>query len=471
MLRIWNTPEHQLTTFKPIVDHKVGLYTCGPTVYGAAHIGNLRAFLFEDVLKRALRFLGYDVKHVMNITDVGHLVGDGDVGEDKVEKTAAKTGKSAWDIARGYESLFLQDLERLQIIKPDVLPRATEHIAEQIALIRTLEEKGYVYKLTDGLYFDTSKFTSYGSLGGQKLEDKEAGKRVAVNEEKHHPADFALWKFSPAPGEGPKRQMEWESPWGVGFPGWHIECSAMSVKYLGQPFDIHCGGVDHIPVHHENEIAQTEAATGKPLAHYWMHSEFLLVDGKRMGKSEGNGYTLDDLIAKGFEPLAFRYFCLGAHYRSKINFTWEGLEGAQNALHKLRSIARDLPVGAPLAGALGDGQAQGLPLRGFTAALENDLHMPEALAVMWEMLKSEASDQEKGAMLLTMDQVLGLGLAGIIGKKTTAPAEIVALAEARQKARAEKDWAASDALRQQIEDKGWNVKDRDHRSFELEPRA
>ncbi len=462
MLTIWNTPDRRAESFKPISGKHVGLYTCGPTVYGAAHIGNLRAFLFEDVLKRTLLLLGYDVKHVMNITDVGHLVGDGDVGEDKVEKTAAKTGKSAWDIAREYESLFLKDLARLHILKPDALPRATEHIAEQIALVKALEEKGYVYKTSDGLYFDTAKFGAYGKLGGQKLEEKEAGKRVAIRDEKRHPADFALWKFSPTPGAGPKRQMEWESPWGVGFPGWHIECSAMSVKYLGQPFDIHCGGVDHIAVHHENEIAQSEAATGKPLANYWMHSEFLLVDGKRMGKSEGNGYTLDDLIAKGFDPLAFRYFCLGAHYRSKINFTWEGLEGAQHALQKLRTIARALPAGRAHDHA---------PLRGFTEALENDLNTPEALAVMWDMLKSDATDEDKGSMLLKMDEVLGLGLAGLVGKKTMAPQEIVALAEQRQKARAEKDWAASDALRQQIEEKGWNVKDRDHDSFELEPKA
>lgn len=448
MLKLWNTQGRELQEFKPISGKKVGIYTCGPTVYNPAHIGNLRAYLFEDVLVRTLIFLGYDVRRVMNITDVGHLVGDGDVGEDKMEREAARQGKSIWDIAKMYEERFVQDLHRLNILVPEgeLRPHATAYIPEQIALIKILEEKGYTYRISDGIYFDTSKFKDYGKLSGQKLEDKEAGARVEANPEKRHHTDFALWKFA-APGE--KRQMEWESPWGVGFPGWHIECSAMAEKLLGQPFDIHASSVDHIPVHHENEIAQSEAAYEKPLAHYWMHGEFLLIDGGRMGKSLGNAYTLDDIIAKGFDPLAYRFFCLGAHYRSKLNFTWEGLEGAQNALRKLQAFARNLPPVSKTA----------IGLTEFQSALEEDLNTPKALAVMWDFLKSAIPAQEKADVLADMDRVLGLGLAEIIGKPMEIPADVVALAEERQLARQNKDWKKSDELRDAIKEKGWTVED------------
>ncbi|MEI7512723.1 MAG: cysteine--tRNA ligase [Candidatus Uhrbacteria bacterium] len=450
MLKLWNTATRSLEEFKPINKDEVGLYTCGPTVYQPATIGNLRSYLFEDVLKRTLELFEYRVHHVMNITDVGHLVGDGDVGEDKVEKSAVKEGKSAWDIAKMYEGRFTDDLERLNVIVPSGKdrPHATDYIEEQIELIELLEKKGFTYHTSDGIYFDTIRFDGYGKLSGQKLEDKEAGARVEVNTEKHHPADFALWKFSPV---GEKRQMEWDSPWGIGFPGWHIECSAMSEKLLGQPFDIHCGGVDHIPVHHENEIAQSEAAYGKPLANYWMHNEFLLIDGGRMGKSLGNAYTLDDVIVKGFDPLAFRFFCLGAHYRSKLNFTWEGLEGAQNALRKLQHIARALPlVGATHASPLHEG---------FADAMADDLNTPKALAVMWDLLNSTVSDEEKSAALMEIDRVFALGLDQIIGKKIEIPAEIIALADERVKAREQKDWKKSDELRDAIKVKGWIVED------------
>ncbi len=306
MLTFWNTLHRQLEPFSPLKGKTVGLYTCGPTVYNPATIGNLRSYLFEDVLKRTLCFSGFKVKHVMNITDVGHLVGDGDEGEDKIEREAQKAKKSAWEVARDYEARFVADLSRLHILGADEMPRATDHIPEQIALIEQLEKKGFTYRTSDGIYFDTSKFSAYGALSGQKLEDKKSGARVAVNTEKKHPSDFVLWKFSP---EDSKREMEWESPWGVGFPGWHIECSAMSRKYLGQPFDIHCGGVDHIAVHHENEIAQSEEAFGKPLARFWLHNEFLLVDGRGMGKSEANACTLDDWRDKGCDRIVVRYFC------------------------------------------------------------------------------------------------------------------------------------------------------------------
>jgi cysteinyl-tRNA synthetase len=467
MLKLWNTPDRQLKEFHPRKKGQVGLYACGPTVYQTAHIGNLRSYIFEDVLKRTLQFLGYRVNHVMNITDVGHLVSDADVGEDKIEREAARRAKSAWDIAREHEAEFLRDLDRLNVEQPVVLPRATEHIAEQIALIGQLEKKGFTYRTSDGVYFDTSKFPDYGKLSGQPLEEKEEGARVAANPEKRNPSDFALWKLSepkrahPELVEGsperrgeamprPRRQMEWESPWGVGFPGWHIECSAMSVKYLGQPFDIHCGGVDHIPVHHENEIAQSVAATGKPLAHFWLHHEHLIVDGKRMGKSEGNAYTLDDLIAKGFDPLDFRFFCLGAHYRSKLNFTWEALEGARSAMKKLRAEARRLEVGR---------SPHEETITFFRNALEEDLNTPQALALLWEHLKSDHAPAVKGATLLKMDEVLGLRLAEVVGKALEIPADVVALAEERQLAREKKEWKKSDELRARIKEKGWMVED------------
>ncbi len=462
MLQLWNTLHRKLESFEPMTSGQVGLYTCGPTVYHPVTLGNWRAFLFDDTLRRALLFSGYRVTQVMNITDVGHLVGDADVGEDKVEREAARRGMDARELARSLEADFLRGMESLQIQTPEHLPRATEHIPEQVALIRQLEEKGFTYRISDGMYFDTSKFPFYGKLSGQKLEDKEEGARVAVNPEKRHPSDFALWKFSP---KDAKRQMEWESPWGVGFPGWHIECSAMSVKYLGQPFDIHTGGVDHIPVHHENEIAQTEAATGKLLARYWLHNEFLLVDGHRMGKSEGNAYTLEDLIAKNFDPLAFRYYCLGTHYRTKLNFTWEGLEGAHNALQRLRAFAHTLPLATHLAARQ---EGEGVWTDRFRSALEDDLNTPQALAVMWEMIKSDASDHEKSEILIKMDDIFGLGLVELVGHPLEIPDDVMASAKERQTAREKKDWKRSDELRQEIKNKGWIVEDKPD-GFEILP--
>ena len=460
MLKIWNTLHRRLEEFNPINKDRVGIYTCGPTVYNPATIGNLRTYVFEDVLKRTLLLMGYSVHHVMNITDVGHLVGDGDLGEDKVEREAAKQGKTAWDIAKMYEEMFDKDMERLHIIAPTGKdrPHATDYIEQQINLVKKLEEKGYTYQTSDGIYFDTKKYKGYGKLSGQRLEEKEAGARVQLNEEKKHPADFALWKFSPA---DQKRQMEWDSPWGKGFPGWHLECSAMSEELLGQPFDIHCGGIDHIPVHHENEIAQSEAAFDKPLANYWMHGEFLLVDGKRMGKSEGNAYTIDDLMKKGFDPLAYRWYCLGTHYRSKLNFTWEGLEGAQNALKKLQAEARRLPQVEAL--------SSGLYMEQFLHGLADDLNTPQALATVWEMMKSGKSPEEKSAHLLAMDQVLGLGLDTIIGKSLEAPDDVRRLAHDRLLAREQKDWKKSDELRDQIKEKGWLIEDSKDGSFDLQP--
>lgn len=455
MFQFWNTRTRALESFTPIKSEHVGLYTCGPTVYNPLTLGNWRAFLFDDVLKRALRFSGFEVKHVMNITDVGHLVGDGDEGEDKVEKTAVREGKTAWDVAKRYEEEFRTGMQMLHIStdqedKGMVMPRATDHIQEQREIIQMLEEKGFTYRISDGIYFDTSKFTAYGSLSGQKQEEKEAGARVEVNLEKRHPSDFALWKFSPA---NEKRHMEWSSPWGVGFPGWHIECSAMARKYLGQPFDIHCGGVDHIPVHHENEIAQSEAAFQEPLANYWLHNEFLLIDGGRMGKSLGNAYTLEDLKTRGFDPLDYRYFCLGAHYRSKLNFTWEGLEGARNALQKLRRRFLELKTSS----AVHDADI----IAEFRTALEHDLNTPQALAILWDfLLRSEAAENVKRATLLEMDKVLGLGMANWSNESEEIPADILDLKFERDQARAAKDWKTSDELRDRLERKGWVVEDK-----------
>lgn len=458
MLKLWNAKTKQLQTFTSIAPEQVGLYSCGPTVYNPPTIGNLRSYIFSDILRRTLEFFHYRVKQVMNITDVGHLVGDGDEGEDKVEREAKAKGKTAWDIAKENEALFKKNLEELNVEMPQLMPRATDHIDEQIELIERLEKNGYTYKTSDGIYFDTSKFADYGKFSGQKLEEKREGARVESNPEKRNPSDFALWKFSP---KDEKRHMEWMSPWGKGFPGWHVECSAMSAKYLGQPFDIHTGGVDHIPVHHENEVAQSVAAYDKPLANFWLHNDFLLVDGRRMGKSEGNAYTLQDVKDKGFSPLAFRYYCLGTHYRSKMNFTWEGLESASQALTKLRAAARSL----------GDARAElreGEFQEHFDAAVADDLNTPQALGVMWDMLKSDLTDEQKASLLTYMDYVFGLGLTEIIGKTIPVPEDVQKLAEERAEAREKKDWKRSDELREELSAKGWMIEDRDG-GFSLHP--
>jgi len=397
----------------------------------------------------------------MNITDVGHLVGDGDDGEDKVEREAREKGITAWDIAKEFEALFKQNLDELNIKRPEIMPRATDHIDEQIDLIQELEQKGFTYKITDGVYFDTSKFADYGKFSGQKLEEKQEGARVESNPEKRNPADFALWKFSPV---DEKRHMEWMSPWGKGFPGWHVECSAMSVKYLRQPFDIHTGGIDHIPVHHENEIAQSVAAHDRPLANFWLHNEFLLVDGRRMGKSEGNAYTIQDILDKGFDPLAFRYYCLGTHYRSKMNFTWEGLEAASHALSNIKAKARELPLldAGPKIGEIEWKEK-------FEMAIGDDLNTPQALAIMWDILKSDITDEEKASLLSNMDKIFGLRLMEAIGKRIDIPDEIQKLAERRQTVRLAKDWQTSDELRDKLKGKGWQIEDGEDGSFSLHP--
>lgn len=446
-MRLYNSLTRKKEEFKPEKGKIVRMYTCGPTVYDYAHIGNLRSFIFADLLRRALELEGYKVKMVMNITDVGHLVSDADTGEEKIEIAAQREGKTAWEIAKFYTKAFLHDLERLNIKKPWKLPRATAHIKEQISLVRELEKKGFTYTTSDGIYFNTSKLSDYGKLTNQKPEKKKAGARVKVDKEKRQPWDFALWKFSP---KDKKREMEWKSPWGRGFPGWHAECSAMSRKYLGQPFDIHTGGVDHLPIHHPNEIAQSEAAYDTALANFWLHGEFLLVDDTRMGKSEGNLITLDEIEKRKFSSLAYRYFVLGAHYRSKLNFTWQALEGAQNALFNLYDLVRDWDK--PRVGCA-EFEAR------FREALEDDLNIPEALAVLWDLVNSDQPSHAKAKSLLYFDQVLGLDLKKYIGQPLKVPAEVQKLVDEREQARESKDFAKGDKIRKQIEEAGFVIED------------
>jgi cysteinyl-tRNA synthetase len=409
MLRLYNTMTRSVDEFRPIQDRKVGLYTCGPTVYNYAHIGNLRTYVFEDILKRTLKVCGYDVRHVMNITDVGHLTSDADTGDDKMEAGATREGKSALDIAKLYEDAFKEDLKQLNIIPPDVWCKATENIPEQIELVRTLELKGYTYVIEgDGVYFDTSRLPDYGKLVRLDVEGLRAGARVEMVAGKKNPTDFALWKFSPK-DIGKKRQMEWDSPWGVGFPGWHLECSVMAVKYLGERLDIHCGGVDHQAVHHTNEIAQTEAAYGHPWVNWWMHGEWLVLpkeggEAAKMSKSAGEFLTLDFLTQKGYDPLAFRYFCLNAHYRQQVTFTWEALDAAQNAFSRLKVRTVDLRDEKTKS----KGKILEDYYRPFVAAVEDDLNMPQALAAMWKFLDARSVKKEDVyATLKAMDQVLG----------------------------------------------------------------
>jgi cysteinyl-tRNA synthetase len=449
-LVLYDNYTRSLREFAPLApDAPVGLYTCGPTVYDYQHIGNYRTFLFEDLLKRVLQWNGHRVRHVMNVTDVGHLTSDADTGEDKMEKGARRTGMSAWEIAALYTRAFEDDLRVLNILPPDVLPRATDHIPEQIAFIADLEQRGYTYRTSDGVYFDTSRQADYGYLARLDRAGLEAGKRVQVGE-KRHATDFALWKFSPP---GSTRQMEWDSPWGRGFPGWHIECSAMAQRYLGDYFDIHCGGEDHIPVHHTNEIAQTEARVGTRLANFWMHGYFLLANDAKMAKSAGEFLRVGALVERGYDPLAYRYLCLTGHYRTQLNFTWEALDAAATGLARMRAGFH------ALAAADGASADEALLAR-FTAELNDDLNAPRALALAWESLRGNAPDAVKRATLARFDEVFGLGLAMWQPHEEEAPPAIDALARARADARAAKNWAEADRLRAALHEAGWEVEDR-----------
>ncbi|MFA6091436.1 MAG: cysteine--tRNA ligase [Elusimicrobiota bacterium] len=448
-LRLYNTLSRAKEDFAPASpDGTVGLYTCGPTVYNYLHVGNYRTYVFEDMLRRTLEALGLRVRHVMNITDVGHLTSQADEGEDKMELGAAREGKSAWDIAKFYTESFIADSKKLNLLPPHVLCRATDHIAEQIALVRRLEEKGATYRIADGIYFDTSKFPGYGRMAGGcgHIEGLQEGARVQVNAEKRHLTDFALWKFSPTDA---KRQMEWDSPWGKGFPGWHIECSAMAMKYLGETFDIHCGGIDHVPIHHTNEIAQAEAATGKPFVRFWLHGEFLVVNKQKMAKSAGGFIRLTDLEAKGFDPLDYRYFCFGAHYRRQLEFSWEALEAAKTARKRLTERAKDLAA-AP------SGKIPAEAAEAFRARLADDLDVPGALAVLWDGLKGLAAAEQRG-LLEEADKALGLRF--FERTEESLDADVQALFDRYVSARKEKRFADSDALRQELKARNILIKD------------
>ncbi|HET9045916.1 MAG TPA: cysteine--tRNA ligase [Casimicrobiaceae bacterium] len=449
-LSLYDNYTRTLREFVPLSkDAPIGLYTCGPTVYDYQHVGNYRTFMFEDTLKRVLEWNGYRVNHVMNVTDVGHLTSDADTGEDKMEKGARRTGRTAWEIAELYTQAFLADLKLLNVEDPTVLCRATDHIPEQIAFIVDIEKNGYTYRTSDGVYFDTSKQPDYGYLARLDVEGLEAGKRVDQGE-KRHPTDFALWKFSP-PGE--KRQMEWDSPWGRGFPGWHIECSAMAQRYLGDFFDIHCGGEDHIPVHHTNEIAQTEARVGTRLANFWLHGYFLLLNDAKMAKSAGEFLRIQSLIDRGYDPLAYRYLCLTGHYRTQLNFTWDALDAAATGLDRMRQGFFALPDDATVA-------ADAASIERFTAFVNDDLNLPRALAVAWEVLRGDLPPAVKRATLTQFDRVFGLGLAQWKPEVVDVPDAIRGLADARLAARKAKNWAEADRLRGVLQAAGWEMEDR-----------
>jgi cysteinyl-tRNA synthetase len=457
---------------------EVRLYTCGPTVYNFQHIGNFRTFIFEDILKRVLLYDGFEVKHVMNITDVGHLTSDADEGEDKMIKAMRREGKTPWDIARFYTDIFLRDMDSLNIIRPNPITPATEHIPEMIALIECLMEKGHAYRISDGVYFDVASFPSYGRLSRQSLEDQEAGARVEVNTDKRNPADFALWKLADA-----SHAMQWDSPWGRGYPGWHIECSAMSMKYLGETFDIHCGGVDHIPIHHENEIAQSEACTGVPFVRYWMHGEFLLINSGKMSKSAGaagdegardmgegiepltnlGGFlTLQDLVSEGFDPLAYRYFCFTAKYRAQLNYTDEAMRAAANALAGVYDFVERAAAMPP---SERDNSEWLLPFDAqFAAAINDDLNMPGALAAMHDLITEANRREQPGAVLHKLydwDRVFGLRLKERVEARLSDSLDmnLQALVDEREAARQARNWARADEIRAELRERGIEVED------------
>ena len=449
MLKLFNTLGKKLEPFEPVNEETVNIFTCGPSVYQRAHIGNFRTYVLADVLQRVLKYLDYEVTLVSNITDVGHLTDDAhDEGEDKLERQAEREGKTAHAIAEFYTRAFFKDLETIGIAKEKIkFPRATDHIKEQIAFIKKIEAKGYAYRTNDGIYFDTAKIRDYGKLARLDRKGLKSGARVAVNLEKRHPSDFALWKFSPA---GAHRMQEWESPWGVGFPGWHIECSAMGKKFLGDQFDIHTGGMDLAPVHHVNEIAQTTALTGKPPARYWLHSNFVTMGDEKMSKSIGNIITLDGLAESGISARAYRYLLLSTHYRKPLTFTPSTAESALHTLKRLDDLYLEFP---PTGGRISDTYH-----KKFLAALADDINTPKALAVLWGMIRDKKlKPQDKRATLLAFDQVLGLGFKTL--KPALIPPQIQTLVFGREKARQAKNWVEADAYRIEARSLGYEIED------------
>ena len=442
-LKLYNTLSRKKERFIPINKKNVGIYTCGPTVYWYQHIGNLRSYIFSDILKRVLMYNNYKVKQIMNVTDVGHLTSDADSGDDKIEKAAKKEGKKAEDISNYYLKVFRDDFKKLNIIEPNKWTKATGHIKEQIELIKKLEKKGYTYKTKDGIYFNSSKLKDYGKLARLDIKGLQEGKRINLGEKKNK-TDFALWKFSEKPGE---RQQEWKSPWGVGFPGWHIECSAMSMKYLGETFDIHTGGIDHIPIHHTNEIAQSEAVTGEKFVNYWMHGNFLTFKGEKVSKSKGGLYTISELEEKGFSPLEYRYLCLTTHYRKPLNFTLENLESARNSYQRLKNIISEIKD---------DKKINEVYLKKFEKDINYDLNMPNALAELWDFIRDKKA-KGKYQTIKNMDEVFGLDL--LKKEKVEISKKVKELIKEREKARKEKDWKKADELRDKIKKQGYSLDD------------
>lgn len=446
---LYNTLTRKKETFKSIEDKQAKIYSCGPTVYYYAHIGNLRAYLFMDTLRRVLKYNGYTLEHAMNITDVGHLVSDADEGEDKMLKAARRENKDPYEIAKFYTEKFLTDIDSLNIDRPEIICKATEHIKEMEKYVQEIINNGYTYETQNTIYFNTSKLDKYGLLSNIKIEEQKAGARVDFDEEKKNTTDFALWIKAPD-----NHLMKWETFWGKCYPGWHLECSAMSRKYLGENFDIHTGGIDHIPIHHENEIAQSKGATGKVPANYWMHCEFLLVNGGKMSKSLNNLYTLKDLEEKGYSPLDYRMFNFSSHYRNKINFTFEAMDAAKSALKRLKEGYKSHNQGNEH---IEEEVIKEYEQR-FLQAINDDLNMPVAMSIVWEVVKNPNKSKQLAELLKKFDLVLGLNL-DEEDKKVELPEEILELIEQRKQARANKDWAKSDELRDLISSKGYIVKD------------
>jgi cysteinyl-tRNA synthetase len=467
-MKLYNTLSRSIEVVEPIVAGQLGLYACGLTVYDFTHLGHLRKYTMDDVLIRTLRHAGFKVTFVQNVTDVGHLSSDGDTGEDKLEKGAKKYHKTPWDIAKEFEAYFWKSMDLMGNLRPDVSCRATEHIAEQLEMVKTLEAKGYTYVIKDdGVYFDTSKIDDYGKLALIDLEQLKEGARVEMVAGKRNPTDFALWKFE-RPGEN--RAMVWPSPWAErSFPGWHIECSAMAMKYLGEQFELHTGGIDHINVHHTNEIAQAEASTGKkPFVKYWVHHNHLFVDGVKMSKSLGNFYTIDDILERKISPSALRLLFLTSHYRSEMNFTWQNLEGMQKTFDRLvkQLVSLKQDSGRTVLSADKMTQVEEYQTR-FFAALEDDLKTPEAITILWEVLKSNIPSGDKYDLVLAFDEILGLGLRELVAKAETAESattqvltpEVQTLLNQRLQARADKNWKQADVLRDQLKELGYEVTD------------
>jgi len=453
-IKLFNTMGREKQEFKPIIPGKVGMYCCGPTVYFYAHIGNLRTYIFEDLLRRMFLYNNYKITHVMNITDVGHLTSDADEGEDKMLKGAKREGKTVWEIAKFYEDAFMEDCKKLNIQKPEIICKATDHIKDMIELIKKLEKNNFTYLANGNVYYDVSKFKDYGKLANFNLGELKAGARIKVDENKKSPFDFVLW-FTKSKFEN--QEMKWDSPWGLGYPGWHIECSAMSMKYLGDHFDIHCGGIDHIPVHHTNEIAQSEGATGKKWVNYWLHGEFLVMGKGKMSKSSGGILTLKTLIEKGFDPLDYRYLCLNTHYRTPLTFSFEALEAAKNAFDNLKSKIIEFKKD--------NSKIENSKLiekykEEFLEAINDDLNIPKALAVLWSIVKDkELNGHEKYELIINFDEVFGLNLKNVKEIVYEIPEEIIILINKRQEAKKAKDFKKADEIRNKINSLGYAIDD------------